>query len=413
MSKKKAYDSVPSSLSQELYIDSTFVSLVTNLITNNCMNKTFLLILAVFLVSCSGSPEKSKKYDLSSWPGGSSPEEVGIRLAERFLSTPHKNSGDVSSTVAPTHIHYAETCTWLGSLWFAEVTENSDLFNRLEARFIPLFGEEKYLLPVPNHVDNNVFGSVPLELYLHTGRKDYLDLGLYYADSQWALPDSTTVQEKEYADRGYTWQTRIWIDDMFMITAVQTQAFRATGDTKYIDRAAREMVLYLDTIQLDNGLFYHSPTAHFSWGRGNGWMAAGMTEILRALPDDNPYRQKIMKGYYKMMASLLEHQTADGMWRQVIDDPGFWNETSSTAMFTYAMITGVKKGWLDEKTYGAAARKAWLSLVTYIDDDDNLTDVCEGTGTGFDRSYYMNRSRNTGDLHGQAPMLWCAAALLR
>jgi len=142
-------------------------------------------------------------------------------------------------------------------------------------------------------------------------------------------------------------------------------------------------------------------------------MAAGMAEILRAMPADHPDRSRIMKGYKKMMATLLQHQAEDGMWRQVINDPEFWKETSSTAMFTYAMITGVKNGWLDEETYGAAARKAWLSLVEYIDDNNNVTEVCEGTGTSDDRMHYMNRKRNTGDFHGQAPMLWCAAALLR
>ena len=73
----------------------------------------------------------------------------------------------------------------------------------------------------------------------------------------------------------------------------------------------------------------------------------------------------------------------------------------------------MKSGWLEEKTYGAAARKAWLSLVRYINYDDNITEICEGTGTSSDRNHYMNRRRNTGDFHGQAPMLWCAAALLR
>jgi rhamnogalacturonyl hydrolase YesR len=142
-------------------------------------------------------------------------------------------------------------------------------------------------------------------------------------------------------------------------------------------------------------------------------MAAGMSEILRAMPENHPDRPRIMEGYRKMMAALLLHQADDGMWRQVIDDHEFWKETSSTAMFTYAMITGVKNGWLDEKIYGAAARKAWLSLVTYISADGNVTDVCEGTGTSTDRSHYMNRKRNTGDFHGQAPVLWCTAALLR
>jgi unsaturated rhamnogalacturonyl hydrolase len=372
---------------------------------------TAILVISV-LISTSGCSRR-ESFNLNDWPAGSSPREVGLRLAEKYLATPHKSSGDIALTGAPSHIHYAETCTWLGSLWFAEATKNNDLFSRLETRIQPLFDTEKNLLPLPNHVDNNVFGAVPLELYLQTRDKKYLDLGLFYADTQWTLPDSATAEEKKYADEGYTWQTRIWIDDMFMITTVQTQAYRAAGDRKYIDRAAREMVFYLDTIQLDNGLFYHSPGAHFSWGRGNGWMAAGMAEILLTMTADHPDRPRIMEGYRKMMAALLNYQAPDGMWRQIIDDPGFWKETSSTAMFTYAMITGVKNGWLDEKTYGAAARKAWLSLVTYINDEGNLTEICEGTGTGSDRNYYMNRRRNTGDLHGQAPMLWCAAALLR
>ena len=114
-------------------------------------------------------------------------------------------------------------------------------------------------------------GSVPLELYLKTKQQKYLDLGLKYADTQWTLPEDAKSEQKDFASQGYSWQTRIWIDDMFMITAVQAQAYRATGDLKYIDRAAKEMVLYLDKIQLANGLFYHSPDAPFSWGRGK-WL---------------------------------------------------------------------------------------------------------------------------------------------
>ena len=248
---------------------------------------------------------------------------------------------------------------------------------------------------------------------MQTKEEKYLELGTNYADTQWILPPGAGDKEKAWHDQGYTWQTRLWIDDMFMITAVQAQAYRATGERRYIDRAAHEMVLYLDRLQLDNGLFYHSPDAHFCWGRGNGWMAAGMAEILRALPADNTDRPRIMEGYRKMMAALLKYQADDGMWRQVIDDEGFWKETSSTAMFTYAMITGVKEGWLDSKSYGSAARKAWLSLLTYINSDGDVTEICEGTGTSDNRDHYMNRGRHTGDPHGQAPMLWCAAALLR
>jgi unsaturated rhamnogalacturonyl hydrolase len=372
--------------------------------------KRLSLILSILLIISSCS-DRSGKYDLTRWPSGSSPDEIGLRLSGRYLNTPNTQYGDIESDVKPTQITYPDVCTWLGALRFAEATNSDTLFTRLKNRFDLLFGPDSILLPAANHVDNCVFGAVPLEIYMKTKDKKYLDLGLLYADRQWQLPDSATAEQKAWAGRGYTWQTRIWIDDMFMITAVQTQAYRATCNPVYIDRAAREMRLYLDTIQLDNGLFYHSTTSHFCWGRGNGWMAAGMAEILKAMPANHPDRPAIMNGYMKMMATLLKYQADDGMWRQVIDDPEFWKESSSTAMFTYAFITGVKNGWLDKKTYGTAARKAWLTLVTYIRKDDNVTAVCEGTGARNDRDYYMTRKRNTGDLHGQAPLLWCATAL--
>jgi len=367
-----------------------------------------LCLLLAFSVSA-----KTKDHDLKHWPTGKSPLEIGTRIANKFLATPHSRYGNTHPDTPPTQITYPDVCTWLGGMWFSEVTKNDQLFKQFEDRFSPLFDKEANLQPKPNHVDNNVFGSVPLELYLQTKQQKYLDLGLKYADTQWALPEDSKPEQKQYADQGYSWQTRIWIDDMFMITAVQAQAYRATGDRKYIDRAAKEMVLYLDKIQLSNGLFYHSPDAHFSWGRGNGWMAVGMAEILRILPKDNPNRNRIMDGYHKMMAALLKFQGDDGMWRQIIDDIEAWKETSGTAMFTYAFITGVKNGWLDAKTYGAAARKGWLGLITYINQNDELTEVCEGTNIKNDRNHYMQRKRIVGDLHGQAPLLWCATALLR
>jgi rhamnogalacturonyl hydrolase YesR len=212
--------------------------------------------------------------------------------------------------------------------------------------------------------------------------------------------------------KGYTWQTRLWIDDMYMITVVQTLAYKVTGDRKYIDRAAKEMVMYLDELQRPNGLFYHAPDVPFYWGRGDGWMAAGMADLLRYLPEDHKDRPRIMKGYHTMMESLKKHQTPGGMWNQLIDEPDCWAETSSSAMFTYAFIVGMKQGWLDAGEYAPAARKAWMALVSYIDRRNNVTEICVGTGKKNDKQYYYDRPRLAGDFHGQAPYLWCTVALL-
>ncbi len=333
--------------------------------------------------------------EFSDWPAGTSPLEVGKRVAEHFVGGPHQD---------PKRISYPETCTWYGALTFAQLSGDRDLTARLIARFEPLTtAAEAKLIPPERHVDSSVFGAVPLEIFIETKEPKYLAMGKAIADRQWENP----------TPEGLTPETRFWIDDMYMITILQVQTARATGDPVYLDRAALEMSAYLDKLQQPNGLFYHAPDAPFFWGRGDGWVAAGMAELLRSLPAEHPRRARILEGYRKMMAALVEFQGKDGMWRQLIDHPEAWPETSSTGMFAFAMITGVKNGWLDEKTYAPAARRAWLALTGYIDQNADVTSVCEGTGKKNDLEYYLARRRKTGDMHGQAPVLWCASALLR
>jgi len=264
-------------------------------------------------------------------------------------------------------------------------------------------GAEAARIPVRHHVDDSIFGIIALEIGIDTKDPKYLAYGKSWADRQWESPQPD----------GLSGETRYWIDDMYMLTILQLEAYRATGDKKYLDRDAREMASYLDKLQQPNGLFYHAPDVPFFWGRGDGWVAAGMAEILRDLPADHPQRARIMKGYKLMMASLLKYQGKDGMWRELIDHQEAWPESSSSAMFTFAMITGVKNGWLDTATYGPAARKGWIAVTGYIDQNSDVTSVCEGTGKLNDRDYYLARKRITGDFHGQAPILWAASALLR
>ena len=350
---------------------------------------------------------------LKKFPEGSQPQEVGDRIVNKFLKTPHTRFGNPRAEKAPDYITYPDACTWLGALWYAKATDNKLMTAGLVKRFESLFSTEKHMLPRMVHVDYNVVGAVPLEIYIQKqGGQEYYDLGMKYADTQWQVPADAKPEQRAYADKGYSWQTRIWIDDMFMITTIQSQAYRVTGDRKYIDRAANEMVMYLKEIQRPNGLFYHSPEAPFFWARGNGWMAAGMAELLSALPEDNPNRPAIMKAYKTMMKTLKKYQGKEGLWHQLIDEREAWNETSGTAMFTYAMIVGVKKGWLDEKEYAPVARKGWLGLVSYINADDEVENVCEGTNIKNDKNHYMNRKRITGDLHAHAPLLWCATELV-
>jgi len=349
------------------------------------------------LLAIAAIPVIAQQDSFSNWPAGHSPQEVGKALAEHLVSKPHQ--------LGPGTISYSEVGTWYGALTFANLTHDTDLRDKLIQRFTPLMpgGAEEALIPRRDHVDDAIFGIVPLEIAIETGDKKYLDYGLNFADKQWADP----------LPNGLSHQTRYWIDDMYMLTILELQAYRATNDKKYLDRAANEMVAYLDKLQQPNGLFHHAPDAPFFWGRGNGWVAAGMTEMLRALPADHPQRTRILSAYQLMMAALLKYQDSDGMWRQLLDRDESWEESSGSGMFTFALITGVKSGWLDDTTYGPAARKAWIAVTGFIDQNNDVTGVCEGTGKNNSLDYYLARKRRTGDFHGHEPILWAASALLR
>lgn len=368
------------------------------------MKRNYLIYALLMTVFLSSNVISAQNY-FGDFPVKADPKTVGNKLSRRLMETKHQLYFDRG-------IHYAEVCTWYGALRFAELTNNKELIKLLRNRFELLFHLEKELLPPPIHVDQNMFGCLPLRFYNITKDKRYLDLGLPYADTQWELPANANEEERKWDKKGYSWQTRLWIDDMFMITILQAQAYHTTGKREYMDRAVKEMVVYLDELQRPNGLFYHAPDVPYFWARGNGWMAVGMAELLLSTPEDNPNHARILEGYRLMMKSLKDYQDKSGMWNQLIDKADCWPETSGSAMFTYAMIMGVKKGWLDAEEYGPIARKAWIALVSYINKDGDVEEVCVGTGKKNDLQYYYDRPRIIGDYHGQAPMLWCTYALL-
>jgi rhamnogalacturonyl hydrolase YesR len=386
------------------------------------------LLVTLLLPVLSKSQNSNNLKALNNFPVEANPISIGTRLTERFIQRPHSHYGSWHSEEEKKkadlfnyplkQIVYPDVCTWYGALTFSKASGQTRLVELLIKRAEKVLGEESYLVPVANHVDNNVFGAVPLEVYIQNKDNRFLSLGLYIANGQFKTlnPQEYSIlkeDEKSWYNSGLSWQTRMWIDDMYMITILQAQAFRATGDIKYINNAAKEMVAYLDELQKPNGLFYHAENIPIYWGRGNGWMAAGMTELLTILPKEHANRERIMNGYQKMMNTLLKLQDSAGMWHQIVDDTKAWQETSCTGMFAFAFISGIKNGWLEPTLFAPAARKAWIALCNHINKDGDVTDICVSTSKKNDYQYYLDRERKVGDLHGQAPLLWCATALLR
>lgn len=359
------------------------------------------------------SDSVSREY-FARWPAGVEPSAVAKRLAENW-----DRRAFGFTTNAPgrydSFVHYAEVATWYGALDVSALLRDRMLEQRLIRKF-DFFETAGGATRISreSHVDFSIFGAIPLEVFRHTNDSGRLLAGQAFADRQWASPTPS----------GMSSEARYWADDLYMMTLLQVQAYRATRKQIYLDRIALTMTSYLDSLQQPSGLFYHGQGSPFFWGRGNGWAAAGMTELLRALPSTHPRRAAILSSYRTMMETLLRHQAPSGLWRQLVDRPEVWEEGSGSAMFAFAMISGVKEGWLSAREYGPAARRAWIGLVAQLDENANLQRVCVGTGKAATEPgvgenldaqyrYYVARPTRVGDLHGQAPMLWAAAALLR
>jgi unsaturated rhamnogalacturonyl hydrolase len=338
------------------------------------------------------------------WPAGADPATIGRRVAQVFIA---ENPAEAK--------HYKVACAWYGSLWMSALLNEQTMITSLVTRYDSYENSWSTLLAGQGHVDQNVFGIVPLEISMHATDAIYRQEGLAIADHQQANINT---------------QKRFAIDDMFMITALQVQAYRVSNDAKYLDLAASTMVEYLNRLQQTDGMFHHHEDFEHKWARGNGWFAAGMAELMRELPQGHRNYAAVRTGYERMMAGLLGYQltsgTGTGLWKQIVDsnDSRNWAETSGSAMFTYALVSGVRAGWLDPNTYGPSARAGWLALVAKINAQGRLQDISDWaykpeshaggpTYAGDEENYYFERPKLVGDNHGQAPVLWSAAALLQ
>ncbi|HKO50141.1 MAG TPA: glycoside hydrolase family 88 protein, partial [Polyangiaceae bacterium] len=316
-------------------------------------------------------------------------KEVGLLLANRFS----KQALTFTSMADLPGDGYKVACEWYGALGVAKSTSTQTLLDSLVKKFDPLKANfVTTMLAGQAHVDRYIFGIVPLEIYLQIGDESYLPLGIQVADKQHT-----------------TNQVRNAIDDMFMMTILQLEAYRTKKEDKYLKFMAPIMVTYLKA-QKDNGLFFHNDSqGPVHWGRGNGWFAAGMAEMLKDLPKTAPEYATIEAGYKKMMAGLLKFQSKNGLWYQVLnlpEDSKNWEESSGSAMFTYAMISGVRRGLLDAATYVPVIDAAWAGLRKKISSNGDVSDICIGTWYKANAQEYMGLTRLTGDGHGQAPILW-------
>ena len=183
-----------------------------------------------------------------------------------------------------------------------------------------------------------------------------------------------------------------WSDSLFMDVPILAQAGALTGDRRYFDVAARHIAFMQRIVLRPDGLYRHQASTAAAWGRGNAFPALGLALTLSDFPTDHPAYPRLLASFTQHMAALARFQDENGMWRNVIDRPGAYAEYSATAMIGAAMVRGIRRGWLDAKTYQPLVDRAWQAILLRTSADGRLIDVCESTGTrGLTNDDYLRR----------------------
>src|SRR3979411_1176351 len=119
-------------------------------------SKALVLLLVTFLLVSSSGRVLAQSAYFSKWPAGTSPQEIGKRVAENFVARQFEYAEGKREFVI-----YPEVCAWYGSLTVAQITKDNDLKTRLIQKFDPLFGADAKRISQQPHVDFRVFGTLP------------------------------------------------------------------------------------------------------------------------------------------------------------------------------------------------------------------------------------------------------------
>ena len=192
----------------------------------------------------------------------------------------------------------------------------------------------------------------------------------------------------------YGWWT--WIDAIQMAMPIYMQAYKITGEKKYLDHG---MKMYRWSRNMcGGGLFnvkeglwwrdadyvppYKEPDGQQCyWSRGNGWVYAALVRCMDELPEKSKEYKELKKDFLLMSEGLLKCQRDDGFWNPSLVSTNYaMPETSGTALFLYGFCWGIEKGYLDAAVYRPAADRAWQAMASEAVHPDGFLGWMQGTG---------------------------------
>lgn len=280
------------------------------------------------------------------------------------------------------------------------------------------------------NIDNVNAGKTLFELYDLTGKEKYLKaIELIYSQ----------IKDMPRTEAGNFWHkniypNQVWLDGMYM-----GQPFYMEYETRFNNKKNYDDIYnqFKNVIEImrdpKTGLYYHAYDASREmfwcdkvtglsqnfWLRALGWYSMALLDTLdKADKSEEKICSLLKDAFADLMDAMLKYQDESGMWYQVVNFGGMdrnYLETSGSSIMAYALLKGVRLGYLPEK-YAEYGRKAFEGVCErYLTTDENgdlhLDGICLVAGLGGQQrrpgtyDYYMSEPIVKDDAKGVGPFL--------
>jgi len=340
---------------------------------------------------------------------GQAQYRISSTLADSALQQAEQFAKHILQQPSPSDKWAYETgVVWQGMAELWHFTANGDYFQYIRQavdNFVDKQGEIRTYRPQEYKLDDINNGRALLLLAAVTG------------DARYRLAAGRLWDQLQHQPRnaaGGFWHKQIypnqmWVDGLYMAEPFYLTYVLRLRDSAHLSAQlqdiARQFLLVRDHLRDPaTGLYFHGWDASHQerwadpqtgrspniWGRGDGWLAMALVDVLDHYPADVPAYDSLRSMFKDLAAAILRAQDpATGCWYQLMVKPhlpGNYLESSATCMFIYALAKGVRLGLLPKQPYRAAVEKAYRGLlsrfVQQTPDGPVLTGVCSVAGLG-------------------------------
>ena len=292
------------------------------------------------------------------------------------------------------------------------------------------------------NIDNVNAGKTLFELYDLTGKEKYKKAAdLVY--SQIEIMPRCQNEARSFWHKDI-YPNQVWLDGLYMGLPFYLEYETRFNNRKNYDDIFSQFKFVIENMRNPlNGLYFHAMDtsreafwcdkvtglSQLSWLRAIGWYSMALLDSLEIV-DNSDHKfdaevKMLQDAFVDLINSMIKYQDESGMWYQVVNFGGMdknYLETSGSSIMAYALLKGVRLGFLPE-SYRAYAKKAIDGICDkYLktkEGEMSLGGICLVAGLGGkDRrpgtyDYYMSEPIVEDDAKGVGPFLLAYTELLR